>query len=68
MNDQEIKDLLKQSFGQASELERDLWPQMLRRMGERTTTVPWFDWALLALVVAGLLLIPGTIPILLYQL
>jgi hypothetical protein len=41
---------------------------MLRRFEERSTTVPWFDWALLAALVAGLALFPGVIPVLLYHL
>lgn len=72
--DQErIERLLKQSLSPASAspraaLDRDLWPTMLRRFEERSTTVPWFDWALLAALVAGLALFPGVIPVLLYHL
>jgi hypothetical protein len=50
------------------ELQRDLWPEMLRRLDERPLQVLWFDWALAA--VAGVLLCfsPGLIPVLLYHL
>ena len=68
MNDDRMKELLKRSLGQSPDLDRDLWPQMLRRMDERGTVVPWFDWALLALVVLGLFLMPNAIPVLLYHL
>jgi len=68
-NDDKIVQLLKQSIRPAdSGLERDLWPQMLRRMQERSVAVPWFDWALLAALALWLCLAPGTIPVLLYHL
>jgi hypothetical protein len=68
-HDEKIRGLLKRSIHPANqELERDLWPQMLRRLEKRSAVVPWFDWALLALVVLGLVLVPGTIPLLLYHL
>jgi hypothetical protein len=68
-NDEKVHELLKQSIRPMSaELERDLWPQMLRRLEERSAAVPWFDWALLALVTLGLILVPSTIPMLLYHL
>ena len=68
-NDEKIRELLKQSFGPMNqELERDLWPQMMRRLGERSARVPWFDWALLAALALCLVLVPNTIPMLLYHL
>jgi len=68
-NDEKLRELLKQSIRPAtSELQRDLWPQMLRRLDDRSALVPWFDWALLALLVLWLLFAPGAIPVLLYHL
>jgi len=68
-NDQKIRELLKQSVRPANqELERDLWPQMLHRLEEHSAGVPWLDWALLAVVVLALILVPSTIPLLLYHL
>ncbi len=68
-NHEKIRQLLKQNLPLANaELERDLWPQMLRRLDARTSGVPWFDWALLALVALCLILVPDTIPMLLYHL
>ena len=68
-NEEQIKELLKKSFGPAGhELERDLWPRMLQRMEERPAAVPWFDWVLLAALMLGLFFAPGTIPVLLYHL
>jgi hypothetical protein len=68
-NDEEIRELLKQNIGPSDgDLQRDLWPQMLRRLEERSAAVPWFDWALLALVALCLFLVPNTVPLLLYHL
>ena len=67
--DEKMRELLKRSMGTNNrELERDLWPQMLHRLAERSPMVPWFDWALLALVGLCLVLVPNTIPLLLYHL
>jgi hypothetical protein len=72
-NDKEIHELLKRSIASVAdtELRRDLWPQMQRRLDEQSApdrSVPWFDWALAAILSAVLLLFPGTIPALLYHL
>jgi len=70
-DDKELRALLKQAFPpiQDTELQRDLWPQMLRRMDEHPPLhVPWFDWVLAAGTVAALLIFPGAIPALLYHL
>ena len=69
-NEQELRALLKSEFPalQNAELQRDLWPQMLRRLDDQPLRVPWFDWALAAAVAAALLLFPNAIPALLYQL
>lgn len=69
-NEKELKALLKREFPplQSAELRRDLWPQMARRLEARPLRVPWFDWALAAAAIAVLLLFPGAIPALLYQL
>jgi hypothetical protein len=69
-NDDNLKALLKQSIAplKDSDLRRDLWPRMLQRLSHRPIRVPWFDWALAAILAALLLLFPGTIPALLYHL
>jgi hypothetical protein len=67
--DERIRTLLKQAMPPVDrEPERDLWPNMLRRLEQRAAAVPWFDWALLALLVLGLFFSPSTIPVLLYHL
>jgi hypothetical protein len=71
MNQEEekIRSLLKQAMPPIDrELQRDLWPQMLGRLEPRVPAVSWFDWALLALLIVGLLVSPHTIPVLLYHL
>jgi hypothetical protein len=72
-NHKEMKDLLKQAIPPApdKELRRDLWPQMLRKLEEHPAPalpVPWFDWALAAILCAVLVFFPGSIPALLYHL
>jgi len=86
MNEQEQEKFanhLKQSLAPMSrELNRDLWPSMLRRVNEGArhrpwiavlfssaalSSVPWFDWALLAALVIGICAFPKSIPIWLYH-
>ena len=69
-DEQELPALLKREFLplETAELQRDLWPRMLRRLEAHAPRVPWFDWALAAAVAAMLLLFPNVIPALLYQL
>ena len=69
----ELKELLKEAVTpmQGTELRRDLWPQMLRKLEEQPLpihSVPWFDWALASLAGAVLLFFPGLIPALFYHL
>ena len=73
MNQPEIDDLkklLKDSLSSAGslELQRDLWPAMLRRLDQPAFHVTWWDWTLLAAATALLLFFPGMIPALLYHL
>lgn len=74
MNDEKrIQQLLKNSLPPVgsrvnAELRRDLWPGMLQRLEVSTTSVPWWDWALLAAVIVCLLFFPGALPVLLYHL
>jgi len=67
--DEKLHAFLKQVMSPLErELDRDLWPHMLRRMEQRASAVPWFDWALVALLVIALLISPHTIPVLFYHL
>ena len=69
-NNQELKKLLRQAIPpmKDAELQRDLWPQMLRRLDQQPLRVPWFDWALAAILGAILVFFPGAIPAVLYHL
>lgn len=68
--ERKLRAFLKREFSplQNTGLQRDLWPQMLRRLDAQPFRVPWFDWVLAAAVAAALLLFPNAIPALLYQL
>ena len=73
VNDQEIGALLREAIARVkdTELRRDLWPQMLRKLEEQpapVVRVPWFDWALAAILSAVLVFFPGSILALLYHL
>ena len=70
MNEHEFREILKRSVPPMAdtELRHDLWPRMLRRLDQRAVRVPWFDWALGALLAAWLLAFPAAIPTLLYHL
>jgi hypothetical protein len=69
-DDKELQKLLKQSIAplKKPELRRDLWPDMLQKLSHQPVRVPWFDWALAAILTALLVLFPGAIPALLYHL
>ncbi len=68
--DEAVKQLLKRAAGGPVErgLRRDLWPQMLARLDRPPVRVPWWDWALAAVLLLCLLLYPETIIAVLYQL
>ena len=69
-NLEKIGELLKKAIPPVAdrELKHDLWPQMLGRLAEQPARIPWFDWALLAVVAIWFFLSPETIPILFYHL
>jgi hypothetical protein len=51
----------------------DLWPAVLRRLDTQPAAQPrliwvWFDWALLASVLAVTVAFPASVPLLLYYL
>ncbi len=66
-----LKKLLQTALppvGRAPEPARDLWPVLLRRLDAKQGLPPWYDWALLAGLVAMLALFPSAIPVILYYL
>lgn len=67
---EEIKKLLKEFVPPTrnAELERDLWPAMLKRLEEPAMRVPWWDWVLLAGSGVAIWFFPAMIPALVYHL
>ena len=51
-----------------TELKRDLWPEMRRRLDERTLRVSLLDWALIAAVAVWVFVAPEGALALLYHL
>ena len=70
MNDDvgRIKDVLRPGVPPTPEegLQRDLWPDVVRRMTVRR--VAWFDWIVAAAAVAASVGLPTVVPTLLYLL
>lgn len=70
-DDKKIRELLRRAIPPVrdSELQRDLWPQMLKKFDEPVgVRVPWFDLALAAAPAIGLVFFPEMILVLLYLL
>jgi len=68
-DDRQIRDALKQSFPPAkTELRRDLWPDILRRLDARQVGVPWYDWALVGLSAVMFLVFPRLVLVFAYHL
>lgn len=64
-----VRDALKQSFPPVNtELRRDLWPEVLRRLDGRPVRVPWYDWALAGLSTVMFLAFPRLLLVLAYHL
>ena len=68
-DDREIRDALKQSFSPVkTELRRDLWPDVLRKLYARPVGVPWYDWALVGLSAPMFLAFPRLVLVFAYHL
>jgi hypothetical protein len=68
-NDRQIRDALKQSSPSVNtELGRDLWPDVLRRLDARSVNVPWYDWVLVGLSTAMFLVFPRLVLVFAYHL
>lgn len=66
-NNDKLRQLLRKTIAPVdSELKRDLWPQMLRRMEEPASQFGWLDWAMTGVLAVSLALFPEMIPLLLY--
>jgi hypothetical protein len=68
---EESKKILRHAFSPIdAELQRDLWPAMLRRLEERQriAPVPWYDWALTGALAATLVFFPSLFLVFAYHL
>ena len=66
---QQIRRALKQTFPPVNtELGRDLWPAVLRKLDAQSIRVPWYDWALIALSAGLFLFFPQLILLFAYHL
>jgi len=65
----QIREALKQTFpAMNTELSRDMWPAVLRKLDARPVRVPWYDWALIGLSVSVFLFFPRLILVFAYHL
>jgi hypothetical protein len=68
-DDRQIRDALKQSFPPVNtELRRNLWPDVLRKLDARQVGVPWYDWALVGLSAVTFLAFPRLVLLFAYHL
>jgi hypothetical protein len=68
-NDRQLHDALKQSFPPVNtELGRDLWPDVLRKLDARSVGMPWYDWVLVGLSAAAFLAFPRLVLVFAYHL
>ena len=68
---EETKKILRRAFSPFDvELQRDLWPAILRRLEERerNAPVPWYDWALAGALAATLVFSPSLFLVFAYHL
>lgn len=67
--EKEIQQLLRSALPPVdTELRRDLWPTLLRRMEAPDYQVAWYDWVLMAMLGGCVVVAPQVIFQLLYQL
>lgn len=68
-NDRQTREALKRAFPPVdTELGRDLWPAVLRKLDAPATRVPWYDWALMGVSAGVFLLFPQLILVFAYHL
>lgn len=68
-DERRIREALRRSFPPVdTELRRDLWPDVLRRLDAHAPRVPWYDWALIAAMAALLLYFPQLVLVFAYHL
>ncbi len=68
-DEREFRDLLRQSFPPVETgLRHDLWPNVLHKLDTESHGVPWYDWALIALMAALFLYFPQLVLVFAYHL
>ena len=68
-DDRWMREVLKQSLPPVdTELRRDLWPAVLRKLDASPGRVPWYDWALIGLSSSVFLVFPQLILVFAYHL
>jgi hypothetical protein len=68
-DEEEIRAALRAAFPPVdTELRRDLWPAMLRRLDKPGQKIPWYDWALAGCLAGVTILFPKLILLLAYHL
>ena len=68
-DDRQIRDALKRSFPPVNtELRRDLWPDILRKLDARPVGVPWYDWVLAGLSALMIVFFPRLVLVFAYHL
>ena len=68
-DEEEIQAALQEAFPPAdSELRRDLWPAMLRRLDAPAQKIPWYDWALAGGLAGAAVFFPKLILLFAYHL
>lgn len=68
-DDRQIREALQQLFPPVNtEMHRDLWPAVLRKLEAHPAQMPWYDWVLMGLSSAVFLLFPQLILVFAYHL
>jgi hypothetical protein len=68
-DDGQIYQALKKSLPPVhTELDRDLWPAVLRKLDASPTPVPWYDWALIGVSASVFLFFPHLLLVFAYHL
>jgi hypothetical protein len=69
-DDEKIRKMLRETFPPVDDAgpRLDLWPAVLRRLDDSRARVPWYDWALAAVLLVWALLFPGGLSVLVYHL
>jgi hypothetical protein len=68
-HEREIREALKQSIPPVNtQLPRDLWPAVLRKIDADHVRVPWYDWVLIGLSASVLLFFPRLVLVFAYHL